>query len=198
MANEYATLDQVKARLMNKVTENDEPELNEILEAASRAIDDYLSTEPGYFTPPTAPSTKVIRGSGFTYLDLPAPLYGSVTITAEDGITVPNFTVRDGMRLVTLNDNDLPASWIVWRDVYYSILGSWGYPVTPPQLREACLQLVVHFWRGRDKALTGVITDMRTDEQFPERDFPRMTRRLLDDFKFNLAPSSGGGGLILA
>jgi hypothetical protein len=57
--------------------------------------------------------------------------------------------------------------------------------------------LVIHFYRGRDKALTGVITDMRQDSIFPERDYPRMTRRLLDNFKYTLGEKPGGG-LILA
>lgn len=198
MANEYATLDQVKTRIANSVTDDNEAELTEITEAASRAIDDYLEVDAGYFSPaPDELSTKTLRGSGQTFLEIPSPLFGSVTITAEDGVTIPNFTV-EGLRLTTLDASGFPRSWIVWRDVFYSIEGKWGYPETPPQLREACLQLVVHFWRGKDKSLTGTITDMRQDDQFPERDFPRMTRRILDDFKFNLAPSTGGGGLILA
>lgn len=198
MANEYATLDQAKTRIANKLTEGDETELGEILEAASRAIDDYLEVQTGHFSPaPEEVFTKTLRGTGETFIDLPAPLYGEVAITAEDGITIPNFTV-EGLRLITLDASGFPRSWIVWREVYYSVEGNWGYPATPPQLREACLQLVVHFWRGRDKALTGTIMDMRQDEQFPERDFPRMTRRILDDFKYNLAPATGGGGLILA
>lgn len=197
MANEYATLDQIKQRLANKVTEADETELTEISEAASRAVDDYLEVLPGYFTPPETATDKILRGNGSSFIDLPAPLYGSVTIEAEAGITVPNFTV-EGMRLLTLDSQDRPASWIVWRDVFYTVNGSWGFAATPAQIREACLQLTVHFWRGRDKSLTGTITDMRQDEQFPERDFPRMTRRLLDDYKFNLGPSTGAGSLYLA
>lgn len=193
MADEYATLAQLKARLMNKVAAGDDTELNGILEASSRAVDDYLELYPGYFTPPTGASTKSLKGSGNTFITLPAPLYGSVTITADGGITVPNFTV-EGMRLRTLDDNDRPADWIVWRAGYYYLVnGNWGYAATPAQIREAVLQLSVHFWRGRDKALTGTITDMRTDEQFPERDFPRMTRRILDDFKFNLGEKPSGG-----
>lgn len=196
MANEYATIEQAKTRLVNKVTDAQEAELAEILEAACRGIDDYLEVQEGYFTPPTAPSIKTLKGNNDTFLTLPAPLSGSVTITTDGGITVPNFTV-EGMRLRTLNDSDLPSPFIVWYPVYYRITGTWGYASIPAQIREAALQLTVHFWRGRDKALTGTITDMRSDDQFPERDFPRMTRRLLDDFKFKLGEKASGG-LILA
>lgn len=198
MANEYATLVQYKTRLANKTVSGDDTELEEILEAASRAIDDYLEVAQGFFTPTAgSPSTKTLRGTGETFLTLPTPLSGSITITAEAGITVPDFTV-DKLRLITLGTNGLPSSWIVWAcNAYFAITGTWGYVTTPAQIREACLQLAIHFWRGRDKALTGTITDMRQDEQFPERDFPRMTRRLLDDFKFQLGEKPSGG-LILA
>jgi hypothetical protein len=195
MANEYATLAQAKARLMNKVTVPEESELEGIIEAASRAIDDYLEVYEGYFTPPSALSVKNIKGNGSPYMNLPAPLYGTVTIESTDGVTIPNYTV-EGMKLLTLNENDVPNPFIVWQAVYYSIEGNWGYAVIPAQIREACLQLVVHFWRGRDKSLTGTVTDMRQDEQFPERDFPRMTRRILDDFKYKLGDRASGGLVI--
>lgn len=195
MANEYATLDQVKTRLQNKVDDTNTTELGEIIEASSRAIDDYLEVPQGFFTPAGSPSTKTLRGDCSTFLVLPAPLSGTVTITAEDGVTIPNFTV-EGMRLITLTESGFPSKWITWRDVFYMVQGIWGYTDTPAQIREACLQLVIHFWRGRDKALTGVITDMRQDEQFPERDFPRMTRRILDDFKFTLGEKPTGGLII--
>lgn len=196
MANEYATLDQAKARLMAKVTAPEEPELEGVIEAASRAIDDYLEVDWAYFTPPVGATSKNLKGDGNPYITLPMPLYGSVTITAATGITVPNFTVEEG-RLITLNDSDIPSPWIVWEPVYYVVEGNWGYATIPAQIREACLQLTVHFWRGRDKALTGTITDMRQDEQFPERDFPTMTRRILDDFKYRLG-GKPSGGLVIA
>lgn len=198
MSNEYATLTQAKTRLANKTTAGDDTELGLIIEAASRAIDDYLEVIAGYFTPPSAASVKTLKGTGDSFIILPMPLSGTVTITADGDVTIPNFTVVEGVRLRTLQENDLPSPYIVWEaGTYYLINGTWGYAATPAQIREACLQLVIHFWRGRDKALTGTITDMRTDEQFPERDFPRMTRRILDDFKFNLG-GKASGGLILA
>lgn len=197
MSNEYATLAEVKARLLNKTVTVDEAELDGMREAASRAIDDYLEVSPGYFIPIGSPSVKILRGTGDSFIILPAPLSGSVTITADSDITVPDFTV-DGLRLRTLNSYGLPTEFIVWyKGQYYSVTGTWGYTAIPPQIREACLQLVVHFWRGRDKALTGTITDMRVDEQFPERDYPRMTRRILDTFKYALGEKPGGG-IILA
>lgn len=197
MANEYATLDEVKTRILNKTVTADEGELDRLREAASRAIDDYLEVYTGYFSPPGAATVKILRGTGESFIILPAPLSGAVTVTADTDLEVPDFTV-DGLRLRTLNSQGLPTELIAWgAGQFYTVTGLWGYTVIPPQIKEACLQLVVHFWRGRDKALTGTITDMRTDEQFPERDYPRMTRRILDSFKYALGEKPGGG-LVLA
>ena len=193
MANEYATLVQFKTRLVNKTKPEEDAELGEILEAASRAVDDYLDVTPAYFTPPTVASAKRIKGSGESFLSLPAPVYGEITILAPSGYVVPNFEPTEELRLITLDDNDIPTQYITWDSVFYSITGFWGYPVIPPQIREACLQIATHFYRGRDKGLSGTITDMRQDEQFPERDYPRQTRRILDEFKRNLGGKPGGG-----
>lgn len=193
MANEYATIEQAKTRLINKVSSEQETELGEMLEAASRAVDDYLGVKPGYFSPPLAPSVKQITGRGASYLSLPAPLFGAVTITAPSGYVVPDFDITDDLRLITLDSSGNPSPYEIWERVYYSISGSWGYEELPPQIREATLQLLIHFYRGRDKALGGTITDMRSDEQFPERDYPRQTRRILDEFKRNLGGKPGGG-----
>lgn len=198
MANEYASLAECKTRLINKTASVDDAELDQLREASSRAVDDYLKVPPGYFTPPSGASVKALRGKGDSFIILPMPLYGSVTVTANANITVPNFTV-DGLRLRTLDERDLIDPRIIWHEgQYYNVEGSWGYAATPAQVREATLQLFAHFYRGRDQALTGILTDMRTDgQQFPERDYPRMTRRLLDELKFSLG-GTAAGGLIIA
>lgn len=198
MANEYATLDKFKARLVafNNASAEQQTDLGDILEAASRAVDDYLAVPTGFFTPPGSASSKSLRGRGNTFLSLPMPIFGSVTITAPSGFTVPNFTLED-MRLITLDDDDNPTDAIVWDNVFYNITGSWGYAAIPAQIREATLQLGVHFYRGRDKGLSGTITDMRQDEAFPERDYPRATRRILDEFKRNLGGEPGGNIFIV-
>lgn len=190
---EYATLDQFKTRLANKTKPEDDNELGEILEAASRAVEDYLDVVLGYFFPPTQTETKKILGNGSSYISLPAPLYGNVTISAPSGHSVPNYDVTEDLRLITLTDEGNPYPYLTWEAIYYSVTGYWGYAAIPAQIREATLQLATHFYRGRDKALTGTITDMRQDEQFPERDYPRQTRRILDEFRRNLGGKPGGG-----
>lgn len=198
MADLYATLEQFKTRLANKTKPEEDDELNEILDAASRAVDDYIQVRPGYFTPPTAATEKRILGKGVSYLALPSPLYGDVTITAPSGYDVPDFDITEDLRLIILDDYGNPAPYMSWEKIYYTVSGSWGYETTPPQIREATLQLATHFYRGRDKALTGTVTDMRQDEQFPERDYPRQTRRIMDEFKRNLGGSPQKGGLHIA
>ena len=195
MANEYATIDEGKARLINKVTEAQEAEVTAIIEAASRAIDRYLEVEAGYYTPTNTASTRTLYGTGQSFINLPAPLSGDVTITAADGVVIPDFTVK-GLKLYTITSGGLPSECIIWPLGWYEINGTWGYQAIPADIKEATLQLLVHFWRGRDKALTGTVTDMRQDNIFPERDFPRMTRRILDNIKYSLGQSSSGGLVI--
>lgn len=194
MSQDYATLAQAKTRLVNNINPDNEPELEDLIEAASRAVDSYLDVAPGYFYPPGGNTSKQILGQEASFITLPMPLSGSVTITAPSGYTVPDFDViPDELRLITLDSNGNPNPYLTWDAIYYTVTGLWGYTAIPPVIREATLQLVIHFYRGRDKALSGTITDMRQDEQFPERDYPRMTRRLLDDYKRNLGGKPGGG-----
>lgn len=194
MGNLYATLEKFKTRLANKTSSGQDTELKDFLEAASRAVDDYLKVSVGYFTPPTGITSRRIKGAGLSYIQLPTPIYGEVTILAPSGYTVPNFDyIPEEQRLITLTEEDNPTPYLTWDEVFYSISGSWGYQKIPAQIREATLQLATHFYRGKDKGLTGTITDMRQDEQFPERDYPRQTRRLLDEFKVTLGGKPNGG-----
>jgi hypothetical protein len=193
MAQEYATLAQFKTRLAHNINPDADTELGDILEAASRAVDDYLEVRSGYFYPPSGNTSKQILGDGSSYISLPMPLSGSVTVTAPSGYTVPDIDVTEEQRLITLDAQGNPSPYLTWDDIYYTVNGLWGYPVTPAQIKEATLQLAIHFYRGRDKALTGTITDMRTDEAYPERDYPRATRRILDEFKRNLGGKPSGG-----
>lgn len=193
MALEYASLEDFKTHLGNKTKAEEDDFLQNKLSAASRAVEDYLSVGRGYFYPPTAPETKQILGRGASYLNLPAPLFGTVTISAPSGFTVPDFDVTDNLRLITLDTSGNPTNYIIWEKIYYSISGSWGYAAVPEQIEEACLQLATHFYRARDKALSGTITNMTQDETFPERDYPRQTRRILDEFARSLGGKPKGG-----
>lgn len=192
LMNEYASIEETKRRLMNAISADAENDLNIIRQAASRAIDNYLRVSDGYFTPQESASTRRVKGTGSSSILLPAPLSGQVTIEAATGVSIPDYDV-EGMRLVTLDTSGNPSSYIVWPRVYFQISGIWGYIDIPPQIKEACLQLIVHFWRGRDKGFGGIVTDMQTATDFPERDYPRATRRLLDEFAGNFSAQPSGG-----
>lgn len=178
----YSTLDKFKRRIINGVTDEDEDTLNELLLTASRAVEDYLEVKLDFFAPQTVPSMKMLRGNNTTTIDLPTELSGSVEIVAPGGFTVPNFTVLE-KQLITLDANENPVPWIVWLEVYYTITGIWGFAAVPSQIEEATLQLAVKFWREFDNNAVGIITEMRTDTQFPERDYPRSCRRLMDEYR---------------
>lgn len=193
----YATLDEFKNHIqLFNLSSDEETVATDKLTAASRLIDDYLKVSNDFFAAVNTPSTKKIPGKGNSFITLPAPLSGSVTIVNPSGGNVPNFDVLDNMRLITLDENENPNVYVIWERVYYSITGIWGYDEIPPQIKEACIQITAHFWRNRDKALRGTIGDIVTDEQFPERDIPRMARRILDEF-FQRLGNKPSGGLVL-
>lgn len=196
MANEYADIDRLKARLRGKVRPEDDSELTDILEATSRLIDNALLVPGGYFTPQTTQTTKRVYGTGSTFITLPMAVRGTVTIAAPSGYTVPNFTI-DGLRLITLTDDGFRNPFLVWAKIYYDITGIWGYAAVPAEVREACLQISVRFWRGRDEAFSGVIGNINKDGNIIEKDLPAPVRRILDDLRRVLAPKRNGG-LVLA
>ena len=193
MSLEYVALDEFKTFVGNKTKPEEDAFLLNRITSASRAIEDYLDVAEGYFFPPPEATTRKVLGRGASYLSLPAPLFGEVTITAPEGYTVPNFDITDELRLITLDSGGVPSLYITWGEVYYTITGFWGYEAIPAQIVEATLQLAEFFYRSRDKALSGTITSMGQDEQFPERDYPRKVRRILDEYKRKLGGKPGGG-----
>ncbi len=164
MANEYATLAELKARLQITDSSSDD-ELSAVLEGCSRAIDDYCGRRIY-----AAPETRV-----FTAEDPDCVFVGdllSVTSlrTDEDGD-------RTYERTWAATDYDLgpdnaaldgrPYAWIETapNGLYtfptqrrgVQITGSFGYASsTPVQIREACLILAARIHK-RGEAVFGVL-----------------------------------------
>jgi hypothetical protein len=178
----YATLDEFKRRIINGVTEDDNDTLTDLLLTCSRAVEDYLEVSEDFFKPQTVPTTKNLLGNNTGVIDLPAELSGDVIITAPQGINVPNFDIVE-KQLITLDSSERPAPWITWREVYYAVTGIWGFTSVPQQIKEATLQLGVKFWREFDNNAVGMVGELRTDTAYPERDYPKSCRRLLDEYR---------------
>lgn len=194
MANEYVSDGEIKARLSEvKVPPAAQPDLDLLREAVSRFCDGYIGVRAGFFIPSVVPTTKRIYGTGASFLNLPAPLRGSVTIVAAPGYDVPNFTLDDN-RLVTLTEEDIRDPTITWGRAYYDITGLWGYPAIPPELKEAVLQIVIRFYRGRDEGFSGVIGGIRTDNTIIERSLPAPARLILDTIRSRVGVEVGPEG----
>lgn len=181
---EYASLSQLRRRLPNAKTDaQTDTDLTEILGAASRMIDRYCRVADNYFAPPVpAESSKVVYGNGRSFLDLPATVYGSVTITAPAGFTVPNFTIIED-RAITLTEENTRSPYIVWQaGIPYTITGTWGMGEIPEDIREATLQTAVRWYRGKDEAFSGVIGGINKDNSIIERALPAPVRLILDNW----------------
>lgn len=177
---EYATETQLRQRIPKAGNAPDvSTQLLEILEAASRAIDHYVGVEDNYFAPASAPSSKVIWGRGNSFLDLPTFVFGTVTVSAPSGVSVPNFLVSE-KRIYNLTEDGRRSPYAVWaQGVPFTVSGTWGFVTTPADIREACLQVSVRWWRGKDEAFSGVIGGLQKDGQIIERDLPAPVRTIL-------------------
>jgi hypothetical protein len=194
---EYVELAAIKAALRKpNLTDDEAAELNLIREAVSRAVEDYLEVETGYYIPPgDEPTTERVYGTGASSIDLPSPVFGEVTVAAPSGSTVPNFDVVDN-RLVTLTEEGFRTPYIVWAaGIPYDVTGLWGYEAIPPQLIEACLEIIVGTFKERpENGFQGMVTDMRSYEGIIRRGWPSSAKTILDNLKRKavneVAPSS--------
>lgn len=169
----YATLAQLKAYLPATGVADD-PALMDLLERASRAIDTYCNRPVDAFAPRPNPETRTVYGTGTTRLYVPE-LLELVSVIGPGG-PVPAALVRSA--LCRLNGQYLADEpWELGAP--YQVTGRWGFATTPLDITEACLQLAVRWWRGKDEAFSGVVGAIAQDRTIIERDFPPAVRRLL-------------------
>lgn len=199
MADDYITHGEFEKRLQTTIQPDYISDADIIREAVSRAADNYIQVAPGYFLPSTVSTTKRIYGTGASFLSLPLPIRGSVTVVPAPGYTAPNFTL-DENRFVTLTEEGYREPLIVWERIYYDITGLWGFAAIPPELKEACLQIGTRFWKGRDEGFSGVIGLIKQDGTIIERSIPAPARFLLDGLRQRLTSevSSIGGSFYIA
>lgn len=158
MAN-YATTEQLREYLpqITDTAENDDI-LDSCLDRATGIVRDALRALLGDPTFDYAAyglaSTKIVRGYGGAYLDLPAHQAGSVTLVEyQGGINPATYTTS-------------PAEWQEENGMLYRPYGwdvscvgvprfrvtaIWGYGAVPSSIEELTLELAVNIWRSRDK-----------------------------------------------
>lgn len=188
MALDYISVEELAKALrkgaVDELDEADAAELASLCTAVSRLADNYLEVEDGYYIPEDAPRTERVYGSGASTIALPSPVYGSVTVSAPEGVSVPNFDL-DGHILLTLTEGGDRTEFIVWPEgIPFTVSGMWGVPEIPPQLKEACLQVAVRLYKERpDGGFQGIVTATGQYETLISRGFPSVARLILDNMK---------------
>lgn len=192
--SDYATLDQIQGRLVpNSYQTSDDAAIGEEITAASRLIDSYLKVEDGFFqVAGSTASAKVVYGRGSDLLRLP-PFTGSIVaadLAVPSGYTKPPFTVVNGwftiqtpltLGVVVGNAPEYNPFLYAWLDnVPYTINAKWGWTAIPADITEACIQIAVRVFRGRDDAYAGVITNQ--NGQAFERAIPAGAQKILDEW----------------
>lgn len=201
MSLEYITEAEVKAALRKATLTVDEAaEIALLRESVSRAVEDHIEVELGYFIPPPLePTVKVIYGTGASFLPLPSPVFGSVTVSAPSGNTVPNFTV-EGTRLLALDSAGTRSPYVIFTPgIAYSISGRWGYAAIPPQLKEACIEITVGLFRERpENGFQGLVGGMQSYEGVIRRGWPTSARTILDNLKLKPETEAQSSSLYIA
>jgi hypothetical protein len=199
---EYVSQDEVRIALRkSSLTTEEAADIDFLREAVSRAVEDDLQVGIGYYIPPaTDPTTKIIRGLGDSYLSLPSPVFGTVTVTAPSGNTIPNFTV-EGVRLIALDADGTRSQLIVFTyGIPYSITGRWGYDAIPPQLKEACIQIITGSFRERpENGFIGLVGgNMQAYEGVIRRGWPSSARTILNNLRLKPETEAQSSSLYIA
>jgi hypothetical protein len=196
--SDYATLDQITARLLpNSKIAADDPMLAILITSASRAVDSYLTVEDDFFAEAGPDATpRDVYGNGGLQIKLP-PYVGDVTeadVVAPPGYTTPTFDQVSGWLCITnralagMPGGQLcncPDSPFLWRaNVPYTVSARWGWPAIPADINEAVIETVVRWYRGRDDAYVGVIA-MESVVAF-ERALPVGAKTILDIWRVKL------------
>lgn len=140
-----------------------EPELEALIEQASRYLDLVCGVPARYFNPSAYPfaTSQTFYGDGTNYLRLPPYVAGTLntTLTLPDGYTAPTFTERDGF-LVVNSSGVLPpfryfnhAWWQGWYSGVAVIVSAiWGFQDADAAIKMATIELVINLVRETDPA----------------------------------------------
>lgn len=195
---DYATTTQVKAHLLpTSYDSSTDTVLGELITSASRFIDSYLTVENDFFTVAGASKTaKVVYGRGGDRLRLPPFIetIAAADMSVPSGYVKPVFAVVDGwltippqlgLGIIVGNAPEFnPYLYSFASYVGYTISAKWGWAAIPEDIREACVQIVVRWFRGRDDAYAGIVT-AQSGQAF-ERAIPAGAKMILDEWRGKL------------
>ena len=181
---DLTTLSDLKAWLSIPVTSTtDDPMLSRLITAASKYIQSWLNR-----TIASASYNETRDGTGGTRLmfaNYPVTAVASLSI---DGVTIPPST-SIGVSGYVWNSTSISLRGYTFRSDYQNVAVSYtaGYATTPPELAQACIELIAMRYRERDriglssKGLAGETTT------FSIKDMPSSVQTILNNYR-NLVP----------
>lgn len=125
----------------------------DILEAASRIVDDACEVEADYFAPAGDQVTlRTFAGTGTRRLLLPPHVPCSIRYVGfDDGSLAPDYS-ESGEWLVAAPGNCWPDGWIV------EVEARWGFAAVPADIRKATVQVAIMLAREDDPAYGRAVT----------------------------------------
>src|SRR6185503_11181685 len=135
-------------------------------------LDNYFDAAP------TAATQQNFAGSGTRYLRLP-PFTGAIAadnVVYESGQTVPVFKVRANYLVM----KDVDEVWD--EDDYVLVTALWGFAEIPPEINQACIELVIAMWRTSDPARERAVGDV-ADEEFRIAKIPARVKEVCKQWK---------------
>lgn len=184
----YATLAATAARLLPSTYQSstDDPILTSLLAGASRAIDRYCKVADGFFD--TAPAqgaefAKTLVTDWSDRLVLPPLVSGSIVSITADGVAVAGGNYRQTENWLYGLQGGVLTPWGCGTRL--TITARWGWAATPSDVTEACIQIVLRWFRGRDDVLTQA-SALGGQAMVIERAIPAAAKMLLENMRSEL------------
>lgn len=183
--------------LPNVTSDEDKAALASMLTRASRAIDTRTRRPANAFAPAAdSTSEQMFYGDGAAVLLLPEFVTGSVeTVTAPTGYMPPGWAefrrrevstgaLRVGLHTATATTSGILTPLVPWaKGVPFTVKARWGFGATPPEIVEACFQLVRHWWRQQSGEVSGAIGDLEQRRGSSDRSaIPRGVEQLIESY----------------
>lgn len=163
ITNGYATLAEIKAELTIPDAIDDSV-LEQCVETASRAIDDttgrvfYQASETRYYTAECGNALFVDDLVAVTTLatDLSGDRsYGEIWSTSDYDLEPDNAALR-GKPYLWIRPAPLSARWFPTYRKGVKLVGTFGWPAVPPQVKRACRLQAARYFKRKD-AIFGVV-----------------------------------------
>ena len=137
-----------------------DPQVETLIERASRFFDLVCGVKPEYFEAAGATATaRTFYGNGTNFLKLDRYVPGSLvaTLSYPSGYTALDYVEREGYLVITdsagvLQGRSLMSCYGWYNGVPITVTAKWGFEATPEDVKHAVLELAINLWRETDPA----------------------------------------------